>query len=72
VTKAEIIIALEQMPNQERREVIEVASGLVRQDTLAALARSAEIIKPLYEASGDLTEMTDLNIDDFVKYSDYA
>jgi acyl-CoA reductase-like NAD-dependent aldehyde dehydrogenase len=59
LTKAEIINALERMPNQERLEIIEVASRLVRQDKLAALARSAEIMKPLYEAGGELTETTD-------------
>jgi hypothetical protein len=72
MTKMEILIALEQLPNQERLEIIEVASRLVRQDKLAALARSAEIMLPLYEQSGELTEMTDLNTDDFVEYRDYV
>lgn len=72
MTKTEILIALEQLPNQERLEIIEVASRLVRQDKLVALARSAEIMRPLYEKGGELTEMTVFNTDEFIEYSDYV
>jgi hypothetical protein len=74
ITKAETISALEQMPNQERLEIIKVASGLVEQEPLTALAGfavrvsgAALIMRPLYEHGGELTEMTDFNTDDFVE-----
>lgn len=71
-TKTEILSALEQMPNQERLEIIRLASRLIRRDQEASVVRSIEIMRPLYEQGGELTVMTDLDFEDFVEYSDYA
>ncbi|MBW4511816.1 MAG: hypothetical protein KME64_35735 [Scytonematopsis contorta HA4267-MV1] len=82
MTKAEILEALKQMSAEERLEIIETASKLIREEITAksqvkvdkklSLADSAKVMYSFYEQGSELAAFTELNTEDFYEYEDYA
>jgi hypothetical protein len=82
MTKLEVLEALKKMTDQERLEVIETASKLIREEIATnskiyfhkelSLAEAAEIMRPFYEQGGELVVFADQEIEDFYEYEDYA
>lgn len=82
MTKAEILEALKQMTAEERLEVIETASRLIREELAKhpklkverelSLVEAAERMRSYYEEGSELAMFTDLNIEDFYEYEEYA
>lgn len=82
MTKAEILEALKQMTAEERLEVIETASRLLREELVEqpklkverelSLVEAAERMRTYYEEGSELAMFTDLNTEDFYEYEEYA
>ncbi len=82
MTKAEVLEALKQMTTEERLEIIEIASQLLRAELATkftpqverhlSLAVASEVMRSYYEQGSELTVFTDSNIEDFYEYEDYA
>jgi hypothetical protein len=77
MSKAEVLQALVHLTLEEKLEVIEVASRLLRQELIPtsekpSLAVAAEIMRPFYESGSDLTELTDQASEEFYEYENYA
>jgi hypothetical protein len=82
MTKAEILAALKRMTTEERLEVIETASRLIREELAEqpklnverelSLAEAAEVMRPHYEQGSELAMFTDLDTEDFYEYEEYA
>ncbi len=82
MTKAEILAALKRMTTEERLEVIETASRLIREELAEqpklnverelSLAEAAEVMRPYYKQGSELVMFTDLDTEDFYEYEEYA
>lgn len=82
MTKAEILEALKQMTAEERLEVIETASRLLREELVEqpklkverelSLVEATEKMRSYYEEGSELAMFTDLNTEDFYEYEEYA
>jgi hypothetical protein len=76
MSKIEILQALHNLTSEEKLEVIEVASRLLRQNltpkTPLSLPTAAEIMKPFYQQGSELSQWTDQDPEDFSHYPDYA
>ena len=82
MTKSQILAAIRLMQTQERLEVIEFTSRLIREEMPQtdvsdrvmplSLVDAAEIARPYYEEGSELTEFSDLCQEDFYEYQDYA
>lgn len=82
MTKAEVLEALKKMTTEERLEVIEIASKLIREEVTAkskvplqkelSLAEAAEVMRSFYEQGSELVIFADLDTEDFYEYEDYA
>ncbi len=77
MSKLEVMEALKQMTTDERLEIIEAASRLLRQDLMPrrqsiSLAAAAEIMRRHYEVGTDLAMITDQDTEEFYEYHDYA
>jgi len=80
--KAEVLEALKKMTSEERLEVIETASKLIREEIVAksklspqkelSLAESAEVMRSFYEQGSEVVVFADRDIEDFYEYQDYA
>ncbi len=81
MTKAEVLKALKQMNTEDRLEIIEVASRLIREELVVkprvkveqlTLAAAVEVMRPYYEQGSELTKFTDQDTEDFYEYEEYA
>lgn len=82
MTKAEVLEALKQMSTEERLEIIETASKLIREELAEqpklkvkrelSLAEAVEVMRPYYEQGSELATFTDLDTEDFYEYEEYA
>jgi hypothetical protein len=74
--KAQVLAAIQQMPNVERLEVIEFALRLVREDMdkpeKLSLTAAAEVMQSFYTEGSELTEFVDTCNEEFHEYHDYA
>lgn len=79
--KTEVLKALKQMTTEDRLEIIETATKLIREE-LAPQHRlgveqlsdstAAEVMRPFYEPGSELATFTDLDNEDFYEYEEYA
>ena len=81
MTKAEVLQALKQMNTEDRLEIIEVASRLIREELAVkprvkveqlTLAAAVEVMRPYYEKVSELAIFTDQDTEDFSEYEEYA
>jgi hypothetical protein len=82
MTKAEVLEALKKMTTEERLDVIEVASQLIREEILTkskftpqkelSLAEAAEVIRSFYEPGSEVVVFADCDTEDFYEYESYA
>ncbi|GJD21221.1 hypothetical protein RIVM261_061770 [Rivularia sp. IAM M-261] len=82
MTRTEIFEALKKMTTEERLELIETASKMIREDIYTNtkihvsnklnLAEAAEIMRPFYEPGSELIVFADQDTEDFYEYEDYA
>lgn len=82
MTKAEVLEALKNMTAEERLEVIETASKLIREEIFAkskvspqkelSLAEAAEVMRFFYEQGSEVVIFADRDTEDFYEYEDYA
>ncbi|WP_017715203.1 hypothetical protein [Kamptonema formosum] len=82
MTKTEILEALKQLTAEDRLEIIEVASRLMREEIeqkakleaegKLSLAAAADLMRPYYEPGSELTALNDLSTENFYEYEDYA
>ena len=82
MTKSQILEAIRMMQTQERLEVIEFTSRLIREEmpqtdvkdrvTPLSLVDAAEIARPYYEEGSELTEFSDLCQEDFYEYHAFS
>jgi hypothetical protein len=76
--KAEVLAALKHMTTEERLEIIETASRLIRAELIEQGSQSepqlslatVEVMRPYYE-KGELAEISE-DTEDFYEYEDYA
>lgn len=77
--KAEVLAALKYMTTEERLEIIETASRLIRAELVEqvsqnepqlSLATAVEVMRPDYD-KGELAEISE-GTEDFYEYEDYA
>jgi hypothetical protein len=77
--KAEVLAALKHMTTEERLEIIETASKLIRAELVEqgsqsepqlSLAAAVEVMRPYYD-KGELAEISE-GTEDFYEYEDYA
>jgi hypothetical protein len=81
MTKAEVLEALKQMTTEERLEVIETASKLIREEIVAkskvslqkelSLSEAAEVMRSFYEQGSEFIIFAE-DTEDFYEYEDYA
>jgi hypothetical protein len=82
MTKAEVWEALKKMTTEERLEVIEIASKLIREEIVAkspvtlenelSLVEATEVMRSFYEQGSELVIFADRDPEDFYEYEDYA
>ncbi|BAZ15198.1 hypothetical protein NIES4071_70700 [Calothrix sp. NIES-4071] len=82
MTKTEIVEALKKMTTEERLELIETASKMIREEIYTnseinahkqvSLAEAAEIMRPFYEEGSEFVVFADQDTEDFYEYEDYA
>jgi hypothetical protein len=87
MTKAEVLEALEKMTTEERLDVIEVASKLIREELIRkdilpkskfapqkelSLAEAAEVMRSFYEPGSEVVIFADVDTEDFYEYESYA
>ena len=75
MSKAEILEALQKLTSEEKLEVIETASRLLRQTMnrpKLSLVQAAEQMKSFYEPGSQLAQWTDEDPEDFQDYQNYA
>ena len=82
MTKKELLRSLEFMTITDRLEIIEAATSLIREDlnrqspttttTSSGLKDAVDKMASLYGPNTELTEFTDLDIEEFYDYQDYA
>ncbi|MBW4566729.1 MAG: hypothetical protein KME31_01550 [Tolypothrix carrinoi HA7290-LM1] len=82
MTKAEVLEALKKMTTEERLEIIEIASKLIRQEIVAkskvtlqkqlSLSEAAEVMRSFYEEGSEVVIFADRDTQDFYEYEDYA
>ncbi len=76
MSKAEILQALQYLTPEEKLEVIEVASRLLRQNFIPkkqlSLVTAAEVMQPFYQLGSEYSQWTDEDPEDFCEYQDYA
>ncbi len=77
MTKAEVLEALKKMTTEERLEIIEIASKLIRQEIVAkskltlqkqlSLGEAAEVMRSFYEQGSEVVIFADLDTQDFYR-----
>ncbi|PAX52136.1 hypothetical protein [Brunnivagina elsteri] len=82
MTKAEVLEALTKMTTEERLDVIELASKLIREEILTkseftpqkelSLAEAAEVMRSFYEPGSEVGIFADGDTEDFYEYENYA
>ncbi len=82
MTKKEPLRSLEFMTITDRLKIIEAATSLIREDlnrqspttttTSSGLKDAVDKMASLYGPNTELTEFTDLDIEEFYDYQDYA
>ena len=82
MTKAEVLEALTKMTTEERLDVIELASKLIREEILTkseftpqkelSLAEAAEVMRSFYEPGSEVVIFADGDTEDFYEYESYA
>lgn len=82
MTKREILEVLKQMSTEERLEIIEAASQLIREEIGKkprfkagkdlSLAEAALVMRPYYDQGSELAMFTDVDSEDFYEYEEYA
>ena len=76
MNKTEVLQALKYLTSEEKLEVIEVASRLLRQSITPpkkfSLVAAAEMMQPFYETGSELSQWTDEDPEDFHNYQTYA
>ena len=75
MSKAEVLEALQKLTSEEKLEVIETASRLLRQTMnrpKLSLVQAAEQMKSFYEPGSQLAQWTDEDPEDFQDYQNYA
>ena len=76
MSKTEILQALQYLTSEEKLEVIEAASRLLRQNLISpkllSLVTAAEIMQPFYQSGSELSQWTDQDPEDFNDYPNYA
>jgi hypothetical protein len=82
MTKAEVLEALKKMTTEERLDVIEIASKLIREEILPkskftsqtelSLAEAAEVMRSFYEPGSEVVIFADVDTEDFYEYESYA
>lgn len=78
MSKLEVLEALKSMTAEERLEVIETASKLIREEIATnsqiyshkklSLAEAAEKMRPFYEQGSEFVAFADQEIEDFYEY----
>jgi hypothetical protein len=75
MSKAEVLQALAYLTREEKLEVIEVASRLLRQEMdvgeRLSLAAAVERMRSFYEPGSELSQVTDDDREGFYEYEDY-
>jgi hypothetical protein len=74
MSKAEVLEALQHLTSEEKLEVIEVASHLLRQTMMPklSLVQAAAQMQAFYGPGSALAQWTDEDPEDFQDYQNYA